>query len=102
MNAITITNPDVINFANLHLTKQYNRKKQPHEKNLYGIPLDQPVGTKAFWYKKNPPSGYISYEQKKYWGRNISVCQILPGDALAELGKQDGAVPTFLVTITKF
>jgi len=101
---VVIDDPSLMQLANLHLAhNMYNRKLEPHEKNLYGIPLDKPVGTKALWYRKNAPSGYIRPEQKKFWGKNISVCKINPQDPLAERGMNaEGKKPTYLVTITEY
>jgi len=93
-----------LDLASLHFSSRANvcnRKKEPWEKNRYGIPIDKPVGTRALWYRKNPAGGYLGPEVKAYYGKTVRSVRINETDPLASFTK-DGHKPTYLLEVVKF
>lgn len=104
IDAAVITDPSVLDLASLHVRSRgnvWNRKKEPWEKNRYGIPIDQPVGTRALWYRKNPAGGYLGPDVKAYYGKTVKSVKINETDPLASFTK-DGHKPTYLLEVVEF
>lgn len=99
MTTLVLENVELKRRAHLHFNNNHtNRKKDPAQYNLYGIPLDQPIGTMALWYRKNSPSGYLRPAQKKYWNKTIRTTKINPQDDLYCV-MENGEHPTYLIEV---